>query len=246
MNKFKIPCVIVHTGYKSYLKHNLEITSKNNEVFVIGDLSLKKLENINSNIKFINIEKYESINAIKEYEKGFVNFSTQPIEFEWFCFKRVFIMYQFLLENNLEQLFHIDSDNILLEDINSFIFDKKNAYCIPTFQQNFRMDSSIHSGLLDLDFFESFQNLFRDIYLNKSKFSLIKDKIEYHKQNNIKGGITDMTLYYLMQKTRIISPQNLMEPIKNLDGMEYVFLNNLNLAEGIKIKKITRKIEKDI
>ena len=87
MNKFKIPCVIVHTGYKSYLKHNLEITSKNNEVFVIGDLSLKKLENINSNIKFINIEKYESINAIKEYEKGFVNFSTNQLNLNGFVLK---------------------------------------------------------------------------------------------------------------------------------------------------------------
>ena len=53
-----------------------------------------------------------------------------------------------------------------------------------------------------------------------------------------------MTLYYLMQKTRIISPQNLMEPIKNLDGMEYVFLNNLNLAEGYKNKKNYEKNRK--
>ena len=60
MNDYKIPCVIVHSGFKPYLKHNLEITSKNNMVYLIGDSSVSKLASMSENIEFINIEDYES------------------------------------------------------------------------------------------------------------------------------------------------------------------------------------------
>ena len=45
-------------------------------------------------------------------------------------------------------------------------------------------------------------------------------------------GITDMTLYYLLNKLKKISPQNLMQPFKSADEEEYIFINNYNLAEG--------------
>lgn len=237
MSLTNIPCVIVHTGYKPYLKYNLEITSKNNQVYLIGDSSLKKLEDINNNIQFIDIKKYEESIITKKYKNCFINYSSQPSDLEWMNFKRVFIMHQFLYENNLETIFHMDSDNVLLRDINSFEFVSKNAYCIPSFQENFRMDSSIHCGLLDITFFQAYRNLYEDLYLNKSKLNLIQEKIDHHKLNNIRGGITDMTLYFLMQKLELIMPQNLMEPIENKDSNKYIFLNNINLAEGYMSKQ---------
>ena len=41
--KSDISCVLVHKGYKPYLKYNLEITSKNNKIYLIGDKSLEKI-----------------------------------------------------------------------------------------------------------------------------------------------------------------------------------------------------------
>ena len=52
--KSDINCVIVHKGYKPYLKYNLEITSKNNKIYLIGDKSLEKLQNISKNITYID------------------------------------------------------------------------------------------------------------------------------------------------------------------------------------------------
>ncbi len=46
MDKKEIDCVVIHKGYQPYLKYNLEITSKNNNVYLIGDHSLKFLEKI--------------------------------------------------------------------------------------------------------------------------------------------------------------------------------------------------------
>jgi hypothetical protein len=246
MENYDIPCVIVHRGFKPYLKYNLEITSKNNKVFLIGDESVSNLASISDNIEFVNIEEYETRKRIIDLKNNFVNYNTQPQDIEWMNFERVFIIHDFLLERNYKQIFHLDSDNVLLKNINDFKFDYTNAYCIPSFQENYRMDSSIHCGLLDKEFFLEFENLYSDLYITKNKFYLIEKKIGYHKKNNIRGGITDMTLYYLIQKLEKIKTQNLMQPFKSKDDEEFVFINNFNLAEGfydfnnfeMRIKKI--------
>ena len=40
----KIPVVIVHENYEKYLKINLDITTKNNHVYLIGNKELANLE----------------------------------------------------------------------------------------------------------------------------------------------------------------------------------------------------------
>ena len=45
MNK-EIQIVIIHTGFREYLKINLEISSQYNSIYLIGDNSLKELGNI--------------------------------------------------------------------------------------------------------------------------------------------------------------------------------------------------------
>ena len=232
MENYDIPCVIVHRGFKPYLKYNLEITSKNNKVFLIGDESVSNLASISDNIEFVNIEEYETRKRIIDLKNNFVNYNTQPQDIEWMNYERVFIIHDFILERNYKQIFHLDSDNVLLKNINDFKFDNTNAYCIPSFQDNYRMDSSIHCGLLDWEFFFEFEKLYSDLYITKNKFYLIEKKIGYHKKNNIRGGITDMTLYYLIQKLEKIKTQNLMQPFKSKDDEEFVFINNFNLAEG--------------
>ena len=67
MKTDNLSCVIIHKGYQPYLKYNLEITSRNNNVFLIGDESIKFLEKLNNNITFIDINKYENINKLIGY-----------------------------------------------------------------------------------------------------------------------------------------------------------------------------------
>lgn len=58
-----IPVVIVHQGYKDYLKYNLEITSEKNKVFIIGDESLRVLEN--NNVELCDIKNYLETEIVK-------------------------------------------------------------------------------------------------------------------------------------------------------------------------------------
>ena len=60
------------------------------------------------------------------------------------------------------------------------------------------MSASIHSSLINSEFCNEFTKLFQGIYIDKTKFQLIEDKIKYHNEKNVAGGICDMTLYFLL------------------------------------------------
>lgn len=227
-----IPVLIIHEGYKEYLKINLEITGKNNKIYLIGDKSVEHLGDI-KNVTFVNIDKYNNNLQIIQYANNFINYSSNSKSFEFLCFKRVFILKLFMNEYNFDKIFHIDSDNILLKNINDYVFSKDNAYvCNKNWHKN-RMSNSIHSGLLDKKFVLEFEKLYEDIYINKSKLHLIKEKINYHTKNNnfVNGGICDMTLYYLLNQEKIIDVENLMEN-KVINNKKIVFMNNINNGEG--------------
>jgi len=229
-----IHTIIIHVGYKSYLEENINITSKTNKIILVGDSSIKRLGELN-NVEYIDIDKYlHKINNI--YKPHFINYSSNNMDFEFICFARVFIIKEILKDLNINSVFHIDSDNILLKDINSYPFNKETAYIInKNYENTHRMSNSIHCGLINKKFCDVFENLYNDIYINKSKFYLIKDKINYHTKNGlyINGGICDMTFYYLINN--IIEVQNLSLPVV-IDNKKYVFINNFNNAEGFESK----------
>tara|TARA_B110000483_G_scaffold220479_1_gene275553 strand:- start:528 stop:1007 length:480 start_codon:yes stop_codon:yes gene_type:complete len=78
----QIPVVVVHIGYQDYVRVNLEITSKTNKIYLIGDDSMKHLDTI-QNVTFVDIHKYQQHPSIVEAQTAFVKFSTNSKEFEW-------------------------------------------------------------------------------------------------------------------------------------------------------------------
>lgn len=237
-----IPVVIVHTSNKPYLKPNVEITGKNNKIYFIGDQSVKYLEE-HPNCTFIDISKYEK-DWIRDLDKAYTNYSSGGRNNEWLCFKRVFIIKEFLLDHKdqYNTVFHIDSDNILLHDINNYPFTEEVAYICTQNWHAMRMANSIHCGRLNLDFCEVFEQLYRDIYVNKSKVSLIEDKIKYHSRGNgyTGGGVCDMTFYYLINTLQLIKVQDLLVPVQK-DEKRYVFMNTYTTNEGTVAKNQYKK-----
>ena len=41
-----------------------------------------------------------------------------------------------------------------------------------------------------------------------------------------------MTLYYLLKEINYLNPQNFIKEMQDIDGREYIFINNINLSEG--------------
>ena len=229
-----IAALIIHTGYCDYLKYGLEITAKNNKTYLIGDDSMEHLGNI-PNVIFVNIDKYINNENIIYYKSNFINYSNNNIDFEIMCFIRIFITKLFLQEYNLQKIFFLDSDCILLKNINDYPFEKDIAYQITNNTHRYRMCNSIHNALLNIHFCETFEKLYEDIYITKEKFDLIKYKINYHynpdETSRKGGGICDMTLYYLLQVNKIIDVQNLAE-IKDYNTTKITFINAISLPEG--------------
>ena len=95
-----INCVIIHKGYQPYLKYNLEISSKNNYVYLIGDDSLEFLGSKFKNVEFINIQNFENSKNLIHLKEHFKNFNSNSYDFEWFCFARVFMINDFLEQND--------------------------------------------------------------------------------------------------------------------------------------------------
>lgn len=132
-----------------------------------------------------------------------------------------------MLTHNIDTVFHLDSDCCLLIPIHVDMFCKKNAIIKnKNFENKFRMAGSIHSALLTKDYIAKYIQLFRDLYENKTKFGLIRDKVEFHKTHP--GNICDMTLTYLLNMENASIACNLQDEHEN----GYVFNHHLSCGEG--------------
>lgn len=230
----KVPVLVCHFGKDEYVKNALRVSSKNNKIIFIGD-SDENTKGID-NVDFIDVRNFMQSEKIIHYKNYFKPYNTTNSYFVWLWYLRVFILGEYTFQTNIDSVFHIDSDNVLLSNISNYNFQKKIAFCIPPNTDANYMSGSIHSGLLNKQFFNKFEDLYSDIFVNKSKYHLIENKVKFH-ENFGNGGICDMTLFYLIYIANKENIQNLLSinTDKNTEGV--VFMNDLNDSEGLESKK---------
>lgn len=230
----KIPVVISHSGEDDYFKTVVIIAAQKNPVYIIGDdVNSKTFEGLD-NIQHIHKENLYT-QALRDFEACFVNYSSNSHEEELRCFRRVFLLHQLMKISGFTQVFHLDSDCVLLEDVSS-VFPLTPAvpliaYALMPNYHPFFMAGCIHNAILNLEFCESFSKLCDDIYVTRSKFELIASKIHWHRENNIGGGICDMTMYYLLHSENIISVLDLNQAF-SIMGEVCIFDHNINIEFG--------------
>jgi hypothetical protein len=225
-----IPVVIVHENYQEFLKSNVEITGKNNSIFLIGNESVKVLED-HPSVTYVDIKKYLNMEKFKLFEKNFIHYGDKDRRTYMFWFMRMLIMSEFAKEYELESFFSCDSDNTLLVDVNNFNFKKENAITIPDEWEPFYYGASVHSGLISSKFCNVYEDLITSIFLDKKKIDFIEDKINFHKTNP--GSFCDMTLYFYMSQFNLIDFDNLMIP-RSFKEKEFIFTQSYANGEGIK------------
>ena len=230
----KIPVLVCHFGKDEYVKNALKITSKNNKIIFIGD-SEENTKGID-NVDFIDVRNFMQSEKIIHYKNYFKPYNTSDFYFVWLWYLRVFILSEYIFQTNIDSIFHTDSDNVLLGNLNNYNFQKNIAYCITPNRDANYMSGSIHSGLLNKHFFNKFEDLYSDIFVNKSKYHLIENKVLFHEKFG-KGGICDMTLFYLIYIANKEDIQNLLSinTDKNTEGV--VFMNDFNDSEGLESRK---------
>jgi len=213
-----IPIVIVHAGNSYYLKDTLTHAKKcSDRVVLLGD---------ESNFGVIDGIEHFSLTSLRcpeldEFENNFVNYSTNSEYIEKFCFSRVFYLRTWMKMSGTPTCVYIDSDVVLLDNVNN-LFNGELAYLytVGTFS------ASIHTSCITIDFTNEFIQLCKDIYVNKTKHHLIEDKIRNHVENNIPGGICDMTLHAILSRTLKVNNLNSF-----ING-ESTFNDNINDSYG--------------
>lgn len=191
-----IPLIFVHTGYQKHLDIVIPQAEKcNDQVYLLGDSSNK-----NTSTQWFNIIDYID-DRYETFKSNFINMSSNSAEFELNCFKRYFVCYQFAKIQRIDKFFMIDSDCLVYENLSNLGLQKYDAGAsIPKDQSNMNWTASPHCSLWSMDALDDFLNYLLMAY-DESNIEPLLKKWQYHQENNVPGGICDMTLLYLwMQK----------------------------------------------
>ena len=224
-----IPIVIVHIGDSYYLRDVVEFNAKRNTVIVIGCQTNAYLGSI-PNVRHIDYNDIQGTNlqrmqdhfldlemGIDTKQKHKVNpdfACTNNGTYQFLCFARVYFVKKLMEQEELDLVFHLDSDCFLLEtteDLASTL-GKRLAYGIEPIHNNIHMVGSIHNAFLTKEFCKTFLQLYDDVYANGSKRHLLEHKLMCIK-NKIGGGhICDMNLYYILWQQKLLDVLDMTHP----------------------------------
>jgi len=213
-----VPIVVFHQGNQPYLHTAIRHNRQYGPVVLIGDES-----NRGADCLHVNYKRFISPELI-EFTRHFVNYSTNLPALELLCFQRLFYLRRWMEINSVREAVHIDSDCLLFRSLPEMFPDKKPAYSYRS--DSDAMAASIHVSFLTYDFLLAYEGLCRDIYVTKTKFHLVENKIRHHLETGKPGGICDMTIYYLL--TKVVPVRALMD--LQPDGS--TFDDNINDTNG--------------
>jgi hypothetical protein len=225
----RTPVVIVHIGDSYYLKDVVELNAHKNTVIFIGCEKNAYLSQI-PNVKHIHYKTLEDeyVNFLKAnfyaLEKGYDTTYVNVIHPEYNCVDRptaeflwilrIYYVKKILEQENLEFIMHLDSDCFMLESLNN-VFEaigNRVALNIEHIHDNIHLVASVHNSFLNVEFCNQFFKLYEDVYVNKTRRYLIKDKIDAIVSGRAGGYICDMNFYYILWKEKIVNMFDLSQP----------------------------------
>lgn len=192
-----LPVFFIHTGFKKHIYYAVKQADKyNREVILIGDPTNKNVTN-----RWYNINEYidERLNI---FEKVYKHMSNNNYNFEFFCFKRYFILYDFVKKYEIKQFMMLDSDLMSYIDFSTIDFDKYDVgyYMVNQSDINYNWAISPHCSYWTSEALNDFIDFIITVY--KDEINKLEEKWDYHKKNNLSGGICDMTLLYLWNEKK--------------------------------------------
>lgn len=199
----KIPIVFFNFGNHNFLDIALKQAKHHNpesDIYLIGDDT-----NYKDYVKFIHYNELLSTD-IPEFDKNFVNLSTNNKKYEFICFLRWYLIRNLIKRDNITRLFVTDSDVMYYCDIT------KEANNFNNYRYTLTHNVSAGIGFInDISCITAFCNLSTAMYTNNTtttlhidggKYSNLKYYYDKHsniyetrKLNNLAGGVCDMSLW---------------------------------------------------
>jgi hypothetical protein len=191
------PVVFIHQGSPDYLKWALYQASLNNKnITLLGDHSN---EHYRGSFKFELIDNLKNEN-VKLFSEKYVHMSSCSYQFEFLCFVRWFVLYEYMIREDLEYVFHLDSDVMVYTGLDPIAqsFLKKYQACFHIPEQNFsekRWMAGAGCSFWTRTGLQKFVQFILEEYA--LKLDDLREKWKWHNERAVKGGICDMTLLYL-------------------------------------------------
>jgi hypothetical protein len=218
-----IPVIFIHKGDHFYLNYSLnqvKITNPNNPIYLITDT----LTNRYSFVNYVDINNY--LYEAKEFAKVYKHMSTNGFDNELFCFQRWFILKEFCGANKLNEFLYLDSDLLIYCNIDS-VFGKLKDYDLTISKK-----LSPHCCYFpSMDKLNKFCDFIPKLYSDPNYTDRFLAKHKYHLDNNLNGGVCDMTAFNEFQKEPSIKAKDL-SVIENNE----VFDDNINDPDGFFMK----------
>jgi hypothetical protein len=221
----KFPIIFINYGNPWYLKYSLSQcigTNPDARIILIGDESNYGYKGVEHYLAKDYFEKASTIANIYQH------FSTNPLNYELFCIQRWFILYEFLVKNNFDKCFVVDSDVLIYDKISKFqpkIYQEDIGLYTETNDK--KMTSSGGNIFINnKDVLLSFYQFIKSLYSNTESpdFLLIIKHFQLLQSKNLKGGVCDMTLWYIFQKNY---PSRIGDAYKLIEDKFYFDINTL-------------------
>ena len=135
-------------------------------------------------------------------------------------------------KQQLEKTLYIDSDLLLFENVTNVINKNYDSYdlCSCLTQQeydDFYWSASGHLSLWSRQALEDFCAFILKVYTDKGQTDNLKRKWQWHLDNNISGGICDMTLIYLFLRETKLKTGNFLSVLDNQFSFDNALKGNL-------------------
>ena len=231
-----LPIIFIHTGYSDYLEFTLRQAShvsKDSDIYLLGNSTNNKFDFL----KHINIDKY-SIKS-EEFRKVYKHLTSNPFEYELFCFQRWFILLEFMIDHEIDKVFVCDSDVLLYTDIDevatTFFKSKDLVY------MNGLSPGTVAASISfwTKDAIQQFCHFIYETY--KNNLVEIKHYNQLVKEKNNIGGYSDMTaLYHFLDKDFRGKPGNLLKVQKDTVFDLHIGCPITTVNENFKFKNLKK------
>lgn len=228
MEKIQIPVLFYHTGNQEYLKVALEQCRKYNQsVILLGDVSNQRIAQ-QAGCEWYCAGIYDEKTLWKKFVSRYIGMSANDYNFELNCFRRFFVIKEFIKQSQIDRFVYLDSDILTYCDFSELeqFHIADSGMSVPKEQSEFGWVANCGISLWNRKSLDSFLNYCIDVYENH--LEILEKKWKYHEENGVPGGICDMTLQYLWFKNDCSCDK--VNLVDRENGMAGVMDFNVNLA----------------
>jgi hypothetical protein len=203
-----LPIVFIHSGNHHYLPLSIfqaKHTNPESDIWLLGDIYNR---HFSIWIKHDYLHRY--FQKAGELAKVFVNYSSNPHDFELICLQRWLALLEFMEQKGIEQCLYIDSDVLLYDDINRF------AQKVAPYGMTVAGISGHTNFIMKKEVLAAFVALIIQTYTRDDAQEWLKKKYADFRRYNQLGGISDMTFFTEFRK---IHPQLVYDAWQPIDGI---------------------------